>query len=65
MPSSNRLNPRNRERDPADAIERFKKIAIEPWASQARQRIAVMESKALVVVTPRTFRSGEVPSCKS
>ena len=43
----------------ADAIERFKKIAVEPWASQARQRIAVMESKALVVVTPRTFRSGE------
>ena len=43
----------------ADAIERFKKIAVEPWASQARQRIVVMESKALVVVTPRTFRSGE------
>jgi alpha-2-macroglobulin len=43
----------------ADAIERFKKIAVEPWASQARQRVAVMESKALAVVTPRTFRSGE------
>jgi len=45
--------------NPADAIERFKKITVEPWASQARQRIAVMESKALVVVTPRCFRSGE------
>src|SRR5262249_20876272 len=44
--------------------ERFKKIAVEPWQSQARQRIAVMESKALVVVTPRTFRSGETPQLK-
>jgi TolA-binding protein len=41
------------------AIERFKKIGVEPWATQARQRIAVMEAKALVVITPRTFRSGE------
>ena len=46
--------------DPGGAIERFKKITDEPWASQARQRVAVMESKALVVVTPRTFRSGEM-----
>ena len=45
--------------DPAEAIERFKKISVQPWQSQARQRIAVMESKHLVVVTPRTFRSGE------
>ena len=29
--------------DPAAAIERFKKIAVEPWRSQAQQRIAVME----------------------
>ena len=42
-----------------EAIERFKKIAVEPWKSQAQQRIAVMESKQLVVVTPRTFRSGD------
>ncbi len=45
--------------DPAEAIERFRKISVEPWQSQARQRIAVMEAKHLVVVTPRTFRSGE------
>jgi tetratricopeptide (TPR) repeat protein len=45
--------------NPAEAIERFKKVAVEPWRAQAQQRIAVMESKALVVITPRTFRSGE------
>ena len=55
---------RPRKGDPAEAIERFKKIAVEPWRSQARQRIAVMESKALVVITPRTFRSGEAAHLK-
>src|SRR5206468_12330808 len=50
--------------DPAEAIERFKKVAAEPWQSQARQRIAVMEAKALTVITPRTFRSGEPPHLK-
>src|SRR5205823_6960821 len=50
--------------DPAAAIERFKKVSVEPWQSQARQRIAVMEAKALTVVTPRTFRSGETPHLK-
>ncbi len=49
---------------PADAIERYRKIQVEPWASQARQRIAAMEARALTVVTPRTFRSGEVPQLK-
>ncbi|HEX3448374.1 MAG TPA: MG2 domain-containing protein, partial [Isosphaeraceae bacterium] len=49
----------NEKGNPSEAIERFKKIAVEPWAAQARQRIAVMESKALGVTTPRTFRSGE------
>ena len=48
----------------AEAIDRFKKITVEPWHSQARQRIAVMESKSLVVVTPRTFRSGETAFLK-
>jgi len=43
----------------AKAIELFKKITVEPWRSQAAQRVAVMESKALIVRTPRTFRSGE------
>ena len=52
----------NEKGDPAGAIERFKKIAVEPWRSQARQRIAVMEARALTVLTPRTFRSGEVPT---
>jgi alpha-2-macroglobulin len=47
--------------DPETAIERFKKVAVEPWRAQARQRISVMESRALTVVTPRAFRSGETP----
>ncbi len=45
--------------DPAGAIERFKKVAAEPWRSQALARVAVMESRVLTVVTPRAFRSGE------
>ena len=49
----------NEKGNPAEAIERFKKIATEPWAAQARQRVAVMEAKSLVVITPRAFRSGE------
>ena len=50
--------------DPAAAIERFRKVAVEPWQSQARQRVAVMEAKALTVVTPRAFRSGETAHLK-
>lgn len=50
--------------DPAGAIERFKKIVLEPWRSQAAQRIAVMEAKALTVATPRVFRSGETGQLK-
>ena len=50
--------------DPAGAIERFKKIAIEPWQSQALQRVAVMEERALTVHTLRAFRTGKVPSLK-
>ena len=50
--------------DPAAAIERFRKVAAEPWKSQAGQRVAVMESKALTVVSPRTFRSGETAHLK-
>jgi tetratricopeptide (TPR) repeat protein len=41
------------------AIELFKKITVEPWHTQALARVAVMESKTLLVVTPRAFRSGE------
>ncbi len=47
--------------DLESAIERFKKVAVEPWKSQSAQRVAVMESKTLVVVTPKTFRSGQTP----
>jgi len=47
--------------DPETAIERFKKITVEPWRSQARQQITVMESRSLKVVTPRAFRSGQTP----
>ena len=50
--------------DPAGAIERFRKVAADPWKSQADQRVAVMESKALTVVTPRAFRSGETAHLK-
>jgi tetratricopeptide (TPR) repeat protein len=49
---------------PADAIDRFRKIAKEPWHAHAQQRIAVMEGKSLVVITPRTFRSGETATLK-
>jgi uncharacterized protein YfaS (alpha-2-macroglobulin family)/TolA-binding protein len=42
-----------------EAIERYKKITVEPWQTHARQEIAVMESKALTVITPRAFHSGE------
>ena len=50
--------------DLAGAIEQFKKIGVDPWRAEALQRIAVMESKALTVVTPRAFRSGETPHLK-
>ncbi len=50
--------------NPAEAIERFKKVAVDPWKSSAAQRVAVMESRELTVITPRTFRSGETPHLK-
>ncbi|WP_422927196.1 MG2 domain-containing protein [Singulisphaera sp. PoT] len=50
--------------DPGAAIERLRKIGVEPWHSLAAQRIAVMESKTLTVVTTRTFRSGEKAKLK-
>ncbi len=46
------------------AIGRYRRIAIEPWHSQALQRIAGMEAITLTVVTPRVFRSGETPHLK-
>jgi len=50
--------------DPAAAIEEFKKVNVPPWQAQAQQRIAVMETRALAVVTPRAFRPGETPHLK-
>ena len=50
--------------DPEKAIEKFRAVAVDPWRTQAQQRIAVMEAKALTVVTPRAFRSGETPHLK-
>lgn len=50
--------------DPVEAIERFKKVIVDPWQTQAKQRIAVMEARALTVVNPRAFRSGEMPYLK-
>jgi tetratricopeptide (TPR) repeat protein len=46
---------------PAEAIEQFKKVAVEPWKGLSLRRIAVMESRQLSVVTPRAFRTGETP----
>ncbi len=54
----------NQKGDLPGAIERYRKVLVEPWASQARMRIAVMEAKALAVVTPKAFRSGETPFLK-
>ena len=50
--------------DPSGAIERFRKVAAEPWKAQADQRVSVMEAKALTVVSPRAFRSGETAHLK-
>jgi TolA-binding protein len=50
--------------DPSAAIERFRKITVEPWRSQAQQRIAVMEARSLTVLTPRAFRTGEATALK-
>ena len=44
------------------ALQRF--LSAEPWRSQALQRVAVMEARALTVHTLRAFRTGEVPSLK-
>ena len=46
------------------AIERFRKVADGPWKPMANHRVIVMESKALKVVTPRAFRSGETAHLK-
>ena len=48
--------------DPAGAIERFKKITIEPWRSQALQRVAVMEARALTVLTPAPSAPARPPA---
>ena len=54
----------NDKGDLEGAIERYRKIKVEPWRSQALQRVAVMKAKSLVVVTPRMFRNGETPKLK-
>ena len=51
-PVYDRLVIRARKGNPSEAIERFKKINVEPWAARARQRVAVMEARALTVITP-------------
>ncbi len=50
--------------DPAGAIERFRQVGVDPWKAEAAQRVAVMESRALTVVSPRAFRSGETAHLK-
>ena len=47
--------------DPGRAIERLRRVDQDPWQTKARERIAILEAKTLEVVTPRPFRSGEVP----
>lgn len=54
----------NDKGDLEGAIERYRKIKVDPWKTQARVRIAVLKAKSLVVVTPRTFRSAETPKLK-
>ncbi len=54
----------NEKGDPATAIEQFRKIAVEPWRTQALERVAVMEARALVVSTPRAYRTGETARLK-
>jgi uncharacterized protein YfaS (alpha-2-macroglobulin family) len=50
--------------DAASAIERLKKIKNDPGRGLAAQMIAEMQTKELLVVTPRAFRSGEVAHLK-
>ncbi len=50
--------------DPARAIEQLRMVGQEPWQSQARERMAILEAKSLVVVTPRSYRASEVPALK-
>jgi len=45
--------------EPERAIEEYRKVRPGPWFGRARQRVAVMETPTLRVVTPRAFRSGE------
>src|SRR5205823_3364382 len=55
---------RGEKADPARAIERLRMVAQEPWRSKARERIAILEARSLVVVTPRSYRTSEVPALK-
>ena len=48
-----------RKGDPAAALARLRKVTLDPWASRARARIALMESTSLAATTPRVFRTGE------
>src|SRR5262249_3158711 len=50
--------------DPSAAIERYPKVAGEPWRGQAGQRIALMGAETLGEVTERTFGAGETPRLK-
>ncbi len=50
--------------DPAAAIDRLRKIVVEAWRPSALNRIREMEAKHLAVVTPRVFRTGEIPRLK-
>ena len=49
----------NERGDLEKAIELYKRIGVDPWRTQALERVRVMEAIALNVNTPRTFRSGE------
>ncbi|MFM7131782.1 MAG: MG2 domain-containing protein, partial [bacterium] len=50
--------------DLAGAIESYRGVQLEPWRSMAAGRIAVMEQKSLVVITPRVFRTNEAAKLK-
>lgn len=50
--------------DPVGALDRLRTITLEPWRAQAIGEIRLMEAKHLAVVTPRVFRTGEIPKLK-
>ena len=47
--------------DPSRAIASYQASPAGPWMERARQRVEILRTPALGVVTPRTFRAAESP----